>query len=314
MKLSRRRFMTISAGLALGGAAGPAVAKTVSWKGVALGAEAKLIITGLPETDGRRLIQLALKEIDRLENVFSLYRPNSTLCALNSTGRLQSPPAELLFVLSQVSAIHTATGGLFDPTVQPLWQVFAEHRGRPDRGLVGAAAAKVGWPLVNYSMREIKFAGPGMQLTLNGIAQGFVTDRITELLRSEGLENAVVNIGELSAMGCKPGIDGWPVGLAVHGDETATDVIDLKDRCVATSASMGTTFDGVNSHIICPVTGRPVRSRWQRASVVHRSAAIADGLSTAAVLMDEAQLVECMETFGQVRVNARRSDGSLLIL
>jgi thiamine biosynthesis lipoprotein len=314
MKLSRRRFMTISAGLALGGVAGPAVAKTVSWRGVALGAEAKLIITGLPETEGKRLIQLALKEIDRLENVFSLYRLNSTLCALNSTGRLQSPPAELLFVLSQVSAIHAVTGGLFDPTVQPLWQVFAEHGPRPDRGLVGAALAKVGWPLVNYSMREIVFSRPGMQLTLNGIAQGFVTDRITELLRTQGLENAVVNIGELSAMGRKPGTVGWPVGLAVHGDETAIDVIELEDSCVATSASMGTTFDGVNSHIICPATGRPVRSRWQRVSVVHRSAAIADGLSTAAILMDEAQLVECMETFGLVRVHARRSDGSLLIV
>ncbi|MEO9873578.1 MAG: FAD:protein FMN transferase [Anderseniella sp.] len=314
MKLSRRRFLTISAGLALGGAAGPAFGKTVSWRGVALGAEAKLIITGLPEVDGRRLIQLALKEIDRLENIFSLYRNDSALSVLNSENRLQSPPAELLSVLSQVSAVHAATGGLFDPTVQPLWQVFAEHGGRPGRELVTAALAKVGWPLVNYGTKEIRFARPGMQLTLNGIAQGFVTDRITALLRSEGLENAVVNIGELSAMGRQPGTDGWPVGLAVHGDEAATDVIELKDRCVATSASMGTTFDGVNSHIICPVTGRPVRSRWQRVSVVHRLAAIADGLSTAAIMMDEAHLIECIGTFSDLSVNARRSDGSLLVV
>jgi len=314
MKLSRRRFMTISAGLVLGGSAGPAVGKTVSWKGVALGAEAKLVITGLPEADGRRLIQLALKEIDRLENIFSLYRRDSALSVLNSQSRLHSPPAELLFVLSQASAVHAATGGVFDPTVQPLWQVYAEHGGSPDRKVVDEALAKIGWPLVNYGTKEIKFARPGMQLTLNGIAQGFITDRITELLRAEGLENAVVNIGELSAMGRKPGADGWLVGLAVHGDEAATDVIELKDRCVATSASMGTTFDGVNSHIICPVTGRPVRTRWQRVSVVHRSAAIADGLSTAAIMMDEVHLIECIGAFGDLSVNARRSDGSLLIV
>ncbi len=314
MKLSRRRFMTISAGLALGGAAGPAVGQTVSWRGVALGAEAKLIITGLPEADGRRLIQLARKEIDRLENIFSLYRHDSVLSVLNTESRVQSPPAELLSVLSQVNSAHAVTGGLFDPTVQPLWQVYAEHRGKPDRELVDAALAKVGWPLVKYDIKEIKFARPGMQLTLNGIAQGFVTDRITALLRSEGLENAVVNIGELSAMGSKPGTDGWQVGLAVHGDQTATDAIELKDCCVATSASVGTTFDGVSSHIICPATGRPVRCGWQRVSVVHRSAAIADGLSTAAVMMDETHLVGCVQTFGQVRVNARRSDGSLLVV
>jgi thiamine biosynthesis lipoprotein len=314
MMLSRRRFMTISAGLALGATACPAAAKTVTWKGIALGAEAKLVITGLPEAEGKHLIRLALKEIDRLENIFSLYRADSTVCVLNSRSRLQSPPAELLSVLSQVSAVHAATGGLFDPTVQPLWQAFAEYGGSPDQSLVRSAREKVGWRLVNYSMREVEFARPGMQLTLNGIAQGFITDRISTLLRSEGLEHAVVNIGEISAMGHKPGSNGWQVGLAENGDEAPTDFVQLKDRCVATSAPLGTTFDGVNSHIICPVNGRPVRSRWQRVSVVHRSAAIADGLSTAAILMDEAQLVECMETFGQVTVNARRSDGSLLIV
>lgn len=312
MKLSRRRFMTISAGLALGAAARPAVAKTVSWQGIALGAEAKLIITGLPEAEGKRLIRLALEEIDRLENIFSLYRPASTLCVLNSRGRLQSPPAELLSVLSQVSAVHAATIRFFDPTVQPLWQAFAEHNGSPDEKLVRGARGKVGWHLVNYSMREIEFTRPGMQLTLNGIAQGYITDRVSTLLRSEGLQNAVVSMGEISAMGHKPDGNGWRVGLAANGDELPTDFVEMKDRCVATSAPLGTTFDGVNSHIICPVTGRPVRSKWQRVSVVHRSAAIADGLSTAAILMNEAQLVECMETFGQVTVNARRSDGSLL--
>ena len=314
MMLSRRRFMTISAGLALGGAACPAAAKTVSWKGTALGAEAKLIITGLPEAEGKRLIRLALKEIDRLENIFSLYRAGSTLCVLNSKSRLQSPPADLLSVLSQVDVIHAATGGFFDPTVQPLWQAFAEYGGSPEQRLVNGAREKVGWHLVNYSMTEIEFTRPGVQLTLNGIAQGFITDRVSALLRSEGLENAVVNIGEISALGHKPGSSGWRVELAANGDEVPTDFVQLKDRCVATSAPLGTTFDGVNSHIICPVTGRPVRSGWQRVSVVHRSAAIADGLSTAAILMNEAQLVECMATFGQVCVNARRSDGSLLIV
>lgn len=314
MKLSRRRFMTISAGLALGGAACPAAANIVSWTGTALGAEAKLIITGLPEAEGKRLIRLALKEIDRLENIFSLYRADSTLCILNSTNRLKSPPAELLSVLSQASAVHAATGGFFDPTVQPLWQAFAKHGGNPDHRLVRGAREQVGWHLVNYSIGEIEFSRPGMQLTLNGIAQGFITDRVSALLRSEGLENAVVNIGEISAMGHKPGGNGWRVGLAANSDEVPTDFVEMKDRCVATSAPLGTTFDGVKSHIICPVTGRPVRSGWQRVSVVHRSAAIADGLSTAAIMMDDAHLIECIATFGDVSVNARRSDGSLLVI
>ncbi|MGI9511726.1 MAG: FAD:protein FMN transferase [Anderseniella sp.] len=306
--------MTISAGLVLGGAVSPASARVVSWKGVALGAEAKLIITGVAEARGKRLIGLALKEIDRLENIFSLYRPGSALCSLNARGRLPSPPADLLSLLSQVSAIHAVTGGLFDPTVQPLWRAFAEHGGNPDREFIRAAYGKVGWPLVKYHLGGIEFARPDMQLTLNGVAQGFITDRITALLHSEGLQNAVVSIGEISAMGHRSGAGGWRVGLAAMGDETATDFIQLQNRSVATSAPLGTTFDDGNSHIICPLSGRPVLSRWRRVSVVHRSAAIADGLSTAAILMDEAQLLACIDAVGKASATARRTDGSLLAI
>jgi len=314
MMLSRRRFMTIAASTAVAGSAVPVAAKTVSWRGIALGAEAKLVINGLPDTEARRVIKLARAEIERLENIFSLYRSNSTLSVLNSKGGHRAPDPELLSLLSRVSAVHTATGGLFDPTVQPLWQAFAEHKGRPDQAIVRDAREKVGWRFVNYNSREIGFAKPGMQLTLSGIAQGFITDRITALLRAEGLANAIVNIGEISAMGHLPDGTPWQVGLVTNSEGPATDFLSVSNMCVATSAALGTTFDGVNSHILSPLSGRPVQSRWQRVSVVHSSAALADGLSTAAILMDETQLIECIKAVGQVIVNARRADGSLLVV
>ncbi len=312
MMLSRRRFMTIAAGTAMAGSAVPVAAKAVSWRGIALGAEAKLFIFGLPEPKAERVIKQARAEIERLENIFSLYRSSSALSMLNANGRLQAPPPELLSLLSRVSAVHAATGGLFDPTVQPLWQAYAEHRGKPAEALIRNEREKVGWRFVTYNSRVIRFARPDMQLTLNGIAQGFITDRITALLRRAGLANAIVNIGEISAMGHKPGGDAWQIGLVTNDREAATDSVSLNNRCVATSTPMGTTFDGVNSHILSPLSGRPVESRWRRTSIVHDSAATADGLSTAAILMDEAQLKQCIETVGQVAVNARRSDGSLL--
>ncbi len=314
MMLSRRRFMTIAAGTALAGSVLPAAATTVSWRGIALGAEARLIISGLPEVEARRIITLARTEIGRLENIFSLYRSGSSLCRLNSNGVLQAPPAELLLLLSRVAGVHAATSGLFDPTVQPLWRAYAEYGGRPDEGLVRDAREKVGWGFVKNSSREIRFARPGMQLTLNGIAQGFITDCVTALLRAEGLANAIVNVGEISAMGRKPDGDPWHVGLVTNGDDAAADFITVNNRCVATSAPMGTTFDGVTSHIFSPLSGRPVQSGWQRVSVVHQSAAMADGLSTAGVLMDEAQLTECIRAAGEVVLNARRADGSLLVI
>ena len=182
MSFSRRRFITISAGLALGTIVSPAMAKTVSWRGIALGAEAKLIIAGLPEGEANRLVGSALAEIDRLEGIFSLYRTDSTLCKLNRDGKLQAPPPELLSLFSKVDVIHRAAGGLFDPTVQPLWRVYAECAGKPSDNAVRQARRRVGWEHVGYDTDVVQFERPRMQLRLNGIAQGFVTDRFTSLL------------------------------------------------------------------------------------------------------------------------------------
>ena len=314
MSVSRRRFITISAGLALGAIVSPAGAKTVSWHGVALGAEAKLIITGLPKGEANRLVDLALAEIDRLERIFSLYRTDSKLCELNRDGKLQVPPPELLSLFSKVDVIYRATGGLFDPTVQPLWRVYAEHAGKPSDNAIRQARRRVGWQHVGYDTAVVQFARPHMQLTLNGIAQGFVTDRIASLLKSEGVKHAVVNIGEISALGNKSDGEPWQVRLTSGGNDLTDEFVQLSNQAVATSAPMGTTFDGRKSHILNPLSGLPSAPYWKRVSVIDGSATIADGLSTASVLMAEAAIHKSLKTVTGSTLIARRSDNEVLRL
>ncbi|MDO8883720.1 FAD:protein FMN transferase, partial [Pseudotabrizicola sp.] len=119
---------------------------------------------------------------------------------------------------------------------------------------------------------------PGMALTLNGIAQGYIADRVAALLADNDLSRALIDTGEMIALP-----DGsWPVQLAGGGKLT------LQNRALATSAPRGMTFggDGVTSHIFDPATGRPVLSRWRSMTVSASSAAVADALSTAACLFD----------------------------
>lgn len=314
MTLSRRRFITISAGMALNAAVQPAIAETVTWRGIALGAEARLSLTGLPKSEAARLLRLAQTEIERLENIFSLYRTDSAISDLNRFGTLTAPPPELLALFSSVDVIHSATDGLFDPTIQPLWQVYARHKGRPGDALIREAQCSVGWKSVRYDSREITLKKPGMKLTLNGIAQGFVTDRVTKLLRSEGLQNALVNIGEISALGHGPDGDAWRVGLATHGDGSAENFVRLSGHSVATSAPLGTTFNSDVGHIISPVNGRTTPADWNRVSVIHKSAALADGLSTAAVMMTEAEMRNCLKIINGAVLIATRNNGESLTL
>ena len=138
MKLpSRRRFIGIAAassalGLlpwrALAFSARPqAGLEPVVWRGVALGADAELHLLHPDRDAARRLIDSAVDELRRLETVFSLYRDDSALAVLNRQGHLNDPPADLLRLLSESRRFSVLTGGVFDPTVQPLWQLYAGH-------------------------------------------------------------------------------------------------------------------------------------------------------------------------------------------
>lgn len=138
---------------------------------------------------------MALAEIARLEGVFSLHHRDSALARRNAVGRLEAPPFELLERLSLCSAVHTASGGAFDPTAQHLWRLHAE---------IAATLPRIGWVGALVDAQAITFARTGMALTLNGIAQGVIADRVADLLAAEGLTDILVNTGEFRALGGHP--------------------------------------------------------------------------------------------------------------
>ena len=293
--LTRRRFIAISAALA------PSMALAQNFDlyvetGIALGAKVTL---RLQHPEAPQLAALAMAEVRRLERVFSLYLPDSALVQLNRGAQLREPPVELLECLALAGAVHTASEGRFDPTVQPLWQAeaLAREAGRPlsdvDRG---AARALIDWASVRLEPEAITLR-PGMALTLNGIAQGYIADRVAALLAEHGLTRALIDTGEMVAL---PD-GGWPVQLDAGGS------LDLRNRALATSAPLGMTFggDGITSHILDPRTARPVVTPWRSVSVSAPSAALADALSTAACLTEDRETISTIcQSFASVAVES----------
>ncbi len=190
--LTRRRLIAISAAMAASSWAGIAQARSTTrlWTGQALGARASI---RLDHPQAEAIAARVVAEIDRLEDILPLYRANRALRRLNRNGRLDSPPFELLECLSAAGAVHAASGGRFDPTVQPLWRLWAEAAAvgkKPTDAAIERARLHVGWEKVTVSPAAIVMK-PGMSLTLNGIGQGYVTDRVAALLEAEGLTAAI---------------------------------------------------------------------------------------------------------------------------
>lgn len=282
--ISRRRVIALFAalpGLAMAGET-TLPSSLYRWSGAALGADATITLAAASPKAAQTIIDDALGELRHLEAMFSLFDSNSDISRLNRNGRLMAAPGPFIDLLNISRSVHQTTGGQFDPAIHKAWLAYAEDRAVPSGGTPRPRFDQD----VDIAGAEIRFKRPGMALTLNGIAQGFITDRIAERFRAHGLTDILVNLGEYRALGEHP--DGRPWRIAIDRQKAASaNGIDLSSSAIATSAPFGTRLgaNGQYPQMIDPHTGRPT-ALWSQVSVQGPSAAIADGLSTAFCMMD----------------------------
>lgn len=297
--LNRRRFISITAsaagiGLFPSGTEAKEGLQTVSWDGQALGASASMTVHHHDRAAAEMLVKQAVVEVARLERIFSLYRQDSALLELNRIGALAAPPPELVALLDRSRVVWGLSGGAFDPTVQPLWTLLASHFGGADADPAGPSETRlhealdlVGFGNVLFSEDRIAFARRGMALTLNGIAQGYITDRVVELLRDGGVTKSLVDMGEIRALGSRPAGLPWKVGVEnAPGDKNTLTVLDVENKAVATSSPDGFRFDDASrfNHLIDPRSGRGAQL-YRSVAVVALDATTADAFSTAFSLL-----------------------------
>jgi thiamine biosynthesis lipoprotein len=291
MTLSRRRFLTISAGFALL----PAGVAAQTWTGRAFGADISMTIRG-PKDTAKAALVAARAVIAEIEGLFSLYDPNSALSELNLNGELAAPDPRFLEVMAASDKAHKLTDGLFDPTVQRLWQVIAQNN-KPHE-----YHDTIGWDRVRFGPDKI-ILDEHQALTFNGIAQGYATDKVTEILIAHGLDDVLVNIGELRGVGGP-----WQLSLQdpEHGD---LGLRRVGTGAIATSSPKATPL-GRDGHIIHGTA----QVQWSTVSLEAPNATLADSLSTALVLAPRDQVEAIKEQTDVTRITLVDFDGDLITL
>lgn len=297
---TRRRVLRILAAATATSLAPRARAATFEWRGAALGADVSIVFSNAEAGAAEAAVARIVAEIERLESIFSLQRGDSELARLNAAGRLDAPSPDLVHVLARSREAHAATRGRFDPSVQPLWKFYVEWyaldraRARPGESDLREVRSCVGFSRVRISPEAIDLAVGGA-LTLNGVAQGHITDRATGLLREAGFRHVLVDLGETRAIDSRADGTAWRIELP-DGRRVA-----LADGALATSSGAATQFaDNGDHHIFDPVTGRP-SGHWRWLSVAHRSATVADALSTGFYCLAPTEVVRAARDMADVR-------------
>lgn len=325
MTLPRRKFLSLSLGgaaaLALGGSIWQRSQRTgdrgVTQRGWALGADVTMTVLGLSEDRAQVALAAAFHELELIEQVMSLYRPDSQISRLNQDRVIRQPHPHLLAVLAQAEEVSRLTDGAFDITVQPLWSLHADRQQQgslPTNDEISAARAAVDWRAVAASREAVTLNAPATSITLNGIAQGFAADRALTVLKEHGVELALVNSGEIGTVGLKPDGHGWKVGIQHPRSKDAfVEVAELRDRALSTSGDYETSFtpDFSKNHIFDPHTGQSP-AEVASVSIVAQTAMQADALSTAAAVLGPDAALKLIKTLPNVDALFVLKDGGVI--
>jgi thiamine biosynthesis lipoprotein len=298
------------------------------WQGEVLGALAELSLWHTDEAAARRAIRKVEAEIARHERIFSLAMADSEISRLNAAGVLTRPSPELRGLMEESRRFSILSAGAFDISVQPLWRLYEAHFwSRTEvQDDVLARARDVARDLVDFRAIEIgatriAFARDGMAVTLNSLAQGYVTDACANLLRNEGFATAFVDLGEVRALGRHPDGRAWRVGIrnaqaaglaqAGSGQSGVAQTVELEDAAMAVSGGYGTTFEpsGRFHHIFDPRTGESAHGLLD-ATVIGPRATAANGLSTALCVAGEARAAALVAASPGYRAILTRPDGT----
>jgi FAD:protein FMN transferase len=288
---TRRNLLFAMGAGAAGLALWPHRSVTVSRPGTAFGTTVNITVTTQNEMAANRAIDAGYRAIRAVHKAASLFDPNSEVSRLNRTRQLDSPSAVLRDLVLHSENLHRATNGAFDPSVQPLWNVWSQAAGTPADQDIAKVLKHVGWHNLSMSENELSL-NDGAALTFNGIAQGYAADLVMRALQAEGVLAASIDTGETG----RRHADGTLL-IQNPRSKNALGELHLRDGFVAVSGDYATRFtdDFAHHHIFDPALGFSPRE-LASVAVVAPAGAEADGLATAFMVMGVARSLACLET------------------
>lgn len=240
------------------------------------------------------ILQDCMDLISRYEKIFSRTDDTSELYALNHgtaphDGLTYRVSEELADIINKGISYGKLSGGAFDISIAPvssLWNFLSSDPVLPDPEALKKALTFVDYRNIKVEGTSVSFAKEGMAIDLGGIAKGYIADRVKELLQTEGVKSAMINLGgNVLCVGKKP--DGTPFRVGIQKpfaerNETLA-ILEIDDLSVVSSGVYERYFkldDVIYHHILDPKTGYPYQNDLTAVTIVSKKSTDGDGLST----------------------------------
>ena len=234
---------------------------------------------------------LAINEVKRIENLISDWIPTTQISEINKNAGIQPVKVdeEVFDLVERAIKISKLTNGAFDisyASMDKIWRFDGSMKEMPTPEAIKKSVERIGYQniILDKENKTIFLKLTGMKLGLGGIGQGYIADKVKELLQSKGCSSGLVNVsGDINTWGKQPNGELWTVGIVNPMNKNKVfATFPLDDSAVETSGSYEkfVSFNGIRySHIIDPRTGYPATGIVS-VSVFAKQTEIADALAT----------------------------------
>lgn len=242
--------------------------------------------------------------LNELDSRLSMYNPSSDLSAITANAGIKSVdvPADVVEAVRDSVRLYEVTGGVFNPMIGPvtrLWKINRADNTIPSHEDLESALALSSIGNLEIGEGYIYLREKGCVIDLGGIAKGYASSRIAQLMRDKGITSGLIDLGgNIYTVGKKPDGSEWKIGVRNPFEPYGSPALALKvnDCAVVTSGGYERfkVVDGKRyTHFFDPKTGESVMSDVLSVTLVTPDGSLADGLATAFMIsgFDEASKV-----------------------
>jgi len=251
------------------------------------------------QIDSEALLAQIEASLMKTELRMSTFQVDSELSQFNRSTSTEwvNVSSELCRVIEHALSISNVTSA-FDITVGPLVNLWGFGPSEapaepPDTATIAKTMQDTGYEKIhsNCAMPAIRKDRAGIYIDLSAYAKGYAVDQIATLLSERGVHNYLVEIGgEVRVQGKNSNREQWSIAIERPADyqSTVQTIVRLTDVAIATSGDYRNFFLFAGqrfSHTIDPHTGYPVTHNTAAVSVISDTAAFADAMATALLVL-----------------------------
>ncbi len=275
-----------------------------------MGTRFDAVVPGLDGKAGDSLKQAIQQEVNRLENMLTIYNPDSPVSILNKKAALQPVKIEpeLMQILKQMKYYASITNGLFDCGKGKQIKKLKEHVAEADTPEISEGGMKA--VELDEKAFAVRFTSKAVAIDTGGYGKGLALAHVQNILLKHAVENAFISFGEstIYGHGRHPHGDSWKIQVPdVFGSENL-GIFEIMNQTISTSANIIRTDQGqvsMHNHVINPLSGKAPEDIVV-SSVVASSALDGEVLSTTFMLADAEQIEEILTHFNKIRVSKFR--------